>query len=66
MIKVPVSTVDRPLTAIDYIAFLSQCHTVSDVLDVGDQLPRDIAADERFIKAQAARCTVIVGRKAAA
>lgn len=61
-----MSTVDRPLTAIDYIALLEQLHTVAEVLDFGDQLPRNVATDERFIKAQARRCSAIIGRKAAA
>jgi hypothetical protein len=63
---IPQSTFEKPLTIIDYIAHLAQCHTVSDVLDVGDQLPRSIATDERFIKAQAARCAAIVRTKAVA
>lgn len=64
----PKSTVEKPLTVVDFIAHLEQCYSVGEVLDFGEQLPPAIAADERFIKAQASRCAAIVGadRKAAA
>lgn len=64
--NVPRSTVEKPLTAIDYIALLEQCNSVGEVLDFGDRVPRHVATDERYIRAAAARCASIANRKAAA
>lgn len=66
MINVPVSTHEKPLTVIDYIAHLQQCITVAEVLDFGDRLPRHIAVDERYVRASAARLGAIAEKKAAA
>lgn len=66
MIAVPVSTVEKPLTAIDYCACLSQCVSLAEVGRFGEACPEWVRADERFTRAVAARLAAIKGRKAAA
>lgn len=58
-VHVPVSTVEKPLTTIDYIAVLAECKTLSEVRDYGNRLPRDVVQDERFSKAVRQRCAEI-------
>lgn len=64
--NVPQSTIEKPLTAIDFIAALETCHSVNEVKDFGEQVPLPVRHDERFTKAVAKRLAVIKGRKAAA
>lgn len=60
MIKVPVSTVERPLTAIDFIAALTeQCKSTADVQKFCDEVPMFVLHDERFGRAVAARLRAI-------
>lgn len=66
MIAVPVSTAERPLTAIDYTVPLEQCTTLGEVGDYAGLVPEHIRTDERFTKAVAMRLAAIKGRKAAA
>jgi len=59
MIEVPQSTVERPLTAIDFIAVLAQCSTVSEVADYAQRCPEHVRNDERFTRAVARRLAAI-------
>lgn len=65
MITVPQSTTDKPLTAIDYIAALEQCETVTDVKDFGERTPLKVRTDERFTRAVAKRLAEIKDKKVA-
>lgn len=66
MITVPQSTVEKPLTAIDYIVFLEQCHTHEDIQQVSAEVPMKVRQDDRFERAVAKRLAAIKQRKAAA
>ena len=55
MIEVPVSTVERPLTAIDYLVPLGQCNSITEVRDYAERCPMEIRQDERFTRAVARR-----------
>lgn len=66
MITVPQSTIDKPLTAIDYIACLEQCSSITEVQQFAAQVPDDVRHDERFTRAVAKRLGAIKGKKAAA
>lgn len=59
MIPVPVSTIEKPLTAIDYIAVMEQCSSVSDVADYAQRCPDHVRNDERFTRAVARRLAAI-------
>lgn len=59
MITVPQSTVEKPLTAIDYIAVLEQCSSVSDVADYAQRCPEHVRNDERFTRGVAMRLAII-------
>lgn len=50
-VNVPVSTVEKPLTPIDYIAALEQCGDIHTLNRFGAALPRDVVDDDRFAKA---------------
>lgn len=65
MIKVPVNTVERPITVVDYIAALEQASTIIDVRSFGEQVPMAIRQDDRFTRAVQKRLAAIKGRKAA-
>lgn len=65
-IEVPVSTVEKPLTAIDYMLPLEQCGSITEVQQYAARVPLEIRQDERFTKAVANRLAAIKGRKAAA
>lgn len=66
MISVPVSTEEKPLTAIDFCAALQQCTTVTEVARFGEQCPAHVRNDERFTRAVAAKLGAIREKKAAA
>lgn len=59
MIPVPISTPEKPLTAIDFAAALEQCSTISEVRDFGERVPIEVRQDERFTKAVALRLAAI-------
>ncbi len=59
VIAAPQSTVEHPLTAIDYIALLSQCETLEEVDTYSLQLPLHVLNDERYSKAVAFRKSVL-------
>ena len=59
MIEVPKSTVEKPLTAIDFIAVLAQCSTVSEVADYAQRCPEHVRNDERFTRGVAMRLAII-------
>lgn len=65
MIEVPVSTVEKPLTPIDFIAVLAQCSTVSEVADYAQRCPEHVRNDERFTRSVAWRLGEIKERKLA-
>jgi hypothetical protein len=66
MIEVPQSTVERPLTAIDFIASLQTCSSLSEVQQFSSRCPLEVRQDDRFGRAVARRLGEIKGRKAAA
>lgn len=66
MITVPVSTAEKPLTAIDYCAALEQCNSAEDIRQFSLQVPIPVLNDERYNRAVASRLASIKGRKAAA
>lgn len=59
MIAVPQSTIEKPLTAVDYCACLEHCITLEEVGTFSEQLPEWVRSDERFSKAVAKRLAVI-------
>lgn len=63
MITVPSSTVEKPLTAIDYIAALEQCASVTDVQRFGEQVPLEVRQDDRFNRAVATKLAAINRRE---
>jgi hypothetical protein len=65
MIEVPVPTVEKPLTAIDYIAVLEQCSTVAHIADYAQRCPEHVRNDERFTRAVARRLGELKERKRA-
>lgn len=65
MIPVLKSTVEKPLTAVDYCAALEQCTSITEVKQFAEQVPIEVRQDERFNRAVAGRLAVIKDRKAA-
>lgn len=61
----PVSTIEKPLTAIDYAACLEHCLNIVEVATFSEQLPLAVRMDERYCKAVAKRLAVIAARKVA-
>lgn len=66
MIDVPVSTPDKPLTPIDFIACLEQCGSHTEVAHFAERCPLDVRQDERFTRAVAKRLADIKANKEAA
>lgn len=65
MVEVPVQTVEKPLTAIDYCVPLASCQTIDQVGDYAQRCPIEIRQDERFTRAVARRLGEIKERKRA-
>lgn len=59
MIAVPQSSVEKPLTAVDYCACLEHCLTLAEVATFSEQLPLAVREDERYCKAVAKRLASI-------
>jgi hypothetical protein len=59
VISVPVSTVERPVTVIDFIAGLYACASVTEVESYNQQCPAAIRDDARFVRAVALRVALI-------
>ena len=66
MIEVPQSTVQRPLTPIDFIANLQACSSLAEVQQFASLCPLEVRQDERFGRAVAKLLGEIKARKAAA
>lgn len=66
MIPVPVSTVEKPLTVIDFIASLEYCVTPDEVRDYGDRVPMEYRSDERFTRGVRRRLDAIRDKNKAA
>ena len=64
MIAIPQPTIEKPLTAIDYIAHLEQCAYVALVSAYAEAVPDHIREDERFTRAVASRLAALKARKA--
>jgi hypothetical protein len=60
------STIEKPLTAIDYVAALDQCDSIREVQQFSDRVPAFVRHDERFSRAVAKVISDMRGRKAAA
>lgn len=66
-INVPVSTAQKPLTAVDFCAELArQCNSIEDIRQFSEKVPLDVLNDERYNRAVASRLAAIKGRKTAA
>lgn len=65
MIAVPVPTVEKPLTVIDFIAGLYQCASITEVQAYSDQVPPAYREDERYARAVAQQLAAIKEREAA-
>jgi hypothetical protein len=66
VIPVLQSTVEKPLTAIDYIAALDECESIREIQIFADQVPMEVRQDERFAGAVAKLIAAMRSRKAAA
>lgn len=66
MIPVLKSTIEKPLTAVDYCAGLLLCVTITEVQEFCKQAPLEVRQDERFAKAVKQRLDVLATRRAAA
>jgi hypothetical protein len=55
MPAVPKSTVEKPLTAIDYLVPLAHCNSLGEVRQYAERCPLEIRQDERFARAFRAR-----------
>lgn len=66
MISVPVSTVDKPLTVIDFIAGLANGNSLNELAAYANALPPHIVEDERFARAFKRRLDELKGKRAAA
>lgn len=51
VIAVPQSTVEKPLTSVDYIAILPLCGDVPTLMKLASALPPYVVADDRFAQA---------------
>lgn len=58
-VQVPQPTIEKPLTAIDYIAVLEQCSTLDEVAWYAQACPEAIRNDERFTRGVAKRLSSI-------
>lgn len=65
MIIVPQSTVEKPLTALDYCAELTRCETLEDVHSFNSQLPLEVLQDDRYNRALAQHCSRLKTPRAA-
>lgn len=61
--NVPQTTAEKPLTAIDYCAALSQCNSVEDIRQFSEQVPISVLNDERYNRAVAGRLAAIREKK---
>ena len=66
MIPVPHSTVQKPLTWLDYVVCLESSSSLFEIKRFAEQVPVEVRQDERFARAVAKRIAAIKGRKAAA
>ena len=66
MIEVPQSTVEKPLTPIDFVAVLQQCASISEVADYAQRCPLEVRQDDRFARSVAYRLGEIKASKRAA
>lgn len=65
MITVPQSTVEKPLTAVDYCAALAYCETLEEVHTFNSQLPLEVLQDDRYNRALAQHCSRLKTPRAA-
>jgi len=66
MVSVPQSTVERPLTAIDYCAVLAQCNSIDEVHQYAERCPLEVRQDDRFARSVAHRLGEIKARRKSA
>ena len=66
MIDVPVPTIQKPLTALDYIGALQKCITATEVGLFCERCPSDIRRDARFAVAVVDRLAVLPKLRAVA
>jgi hypothetical protein len=59
------STVEKPLTAVDYCAALSECDGIREVQIFAERAPLSVQRDERFTRAVANMIKDMRSRKAA-
>jgi hypothetical protein len=66
VIAVPVPAIEKPLTAIDYIAVMDKCSTFEELRDYATRCPVKIVEDDRFARAFKNRLDEIRGKRASA
>jgi hypothetical protein len=62
-VNVPQSTLEKPLTAIDYIAAMEQCTHFGELVEYAKFVPADVVEDERFARAFKDRLETIRGKR---
>ena len=60
--RVPVSTPEKPLTALDFIGALDGCRTIYEVSKFCEGCPQAIRQDGRFAVAAVARLVALAAR----
>lgn len=63
MIAVPQSTVEKPLTTIDYIAVMARAATFEELTDYAASVPPHVVEDDRFARAFKVRLDEIKGKR---
>lgn len=61
--NIPVSTFEKPLTVIDFIAHLEQYGSFRELTAYANAIPPEIVQDDRFAKAFKKRLDAIRGRR---
>ena len=61
--NVPQSTIEKPLTVVDYIAGLAACTSIETIGDYANACPLEVRQDFRFERAVAGRMADIKVRQ---
>lgn len=66
MISIPVDTVEKHITVVDYCAGVYRCESLAEVQAYGEGCPEWVRQDERFGKAVAVKLADLRSARAAA
>lgn len=55
MISIPVDSIEKPITVVDYCAGVYRCESLAEVQAYGEACPEWVRQDERFTKAVAVK-----------